>query len=133
MMLRRKFLRNVATGGLAGLWAGRATGAAAQPRATPPPVDAKVGDLDLSALDIVDTHVHPPQPMTLAKSYGLWNSSFVDAMVPDYDFPGKTTLRTKLEGEFVAQIWNLPRQTGYNNYMTRTYGVPPTLEGFDSV
>ena len=81
----------------------------------------------------VSTTIHPPQRMTLKQSYDMWNDSFVDAMVPDYEFAGKKELRAKLTTEFVDQIWDLPRQTGYNNYMARTYGVPPTLEGFDSV
>jgi hypothetical protein len=92
-----------------------------------------VGPLDLAALEIIDTHVHPPERMTLSASYDKWNSSFVDSMVPDYDFPGKVPLREKITRDFVSQIWDLPRQTGYNNYMAATYGVPPTLEGFDSV
>ena len=54
-------------------------------------------------------------------------------MLPDYDYPGKAELRGKIEQQFIKQIWDLPRQTGYNNYMARVYGVPPTLEGFDSV
>lgn len=54
-------------------------------------------------------------------------------MVPPYDFPGKGDLRAKLDRQFIDQIWALPRQIGYNNYIARTYGVPPTREGFDSV
>jgi predicted TIM-barrel fold metal-dependent hydrolase len=130
-MFRRSFLGRFA-GAMSALVAGR-TGAAAQAPDRPARLEVRVGDLDLNDVPMVDTHVHPPQPMTLEQSYGLWNSSFVDAMVPDYDFPAKAELRAKLEKEFIAQIWNLPRQTGYNNYMARVHGVAPTLEGFDSV
>jgi predicted TIM-barrel fold metal-dependent hydrolase len=130
-MFRRSFLGRLAAA-VSAVTAGR-TVAAAQAPSRSTLLDVKVGDLDLNAVEMVDTHVHPPQPMTLEQSYGQWNSSFVDAMVPDADFAGKAELRAKLEKEFIAQIWNLPRQTGYNNYMARVHGVPPTLEGFDSV
>lgn len=133
-MIRRSFLRLVGTGSLAGLVGGRDGEAAQRPRgAGSGRLDVSVGALDLNNVEMVDTHVHPPQRMTLKQSYDMWNNSFVDAMVPDYDFPGKTELRAKLTTEFIDQIWNLPRQTGYNNYMARIYGVAPTLDGFDSI
>jgi predicted TIM-barrel fold metal-dependent hydrolase len=139
-MIRRSFLRMLGTSGGAGFFTRR--GAAAMETAgqrggsgtaAAQPLDVSIGTLDLNNVEIVDAHIHPPQPMTLKQSYEMWNDSFVDAMVPDYSFPGKTELRAKLSNEFVDQIWNLPRQTGYNNYMARIYGVPPTLEGFDRV
>ena len=137
-MIRRSFLGMLSAGSFAGLFtAGRSAAATTGQRgasATPPGrLDVSVGSLDLNNVELVDAHVHPPRPMTLKQSYDMWNDSFVDAMVPDYDFPGKKELRTKLTTEFVDQIWNLPRQTGYNNYMARTYGVAPTLDGFDSI
>jgi predicted TIM-barrel fold metal-dependent hydrolase len=92
-----------------------------------------VGSLDLSQIEIVDTHVHPPNPITLSESYDLWNSSFVDAMLPSYDYEGKKALRQKLEGAFVHHLYNMPRQTGYNNYIARTYGVAPEIAAFDEV
>jgi predicted TIM-barrel fold metal-dependent hydrolase len=140
VIIRRNFLKMFGAGGAAGLFAARDVGAPApagqRARAAasgPRQLDASVGALDLNHVELVDTHVHPPHRMTLKQSYDMWNDSFVDAMVPDYDFPGKKELRAKLTTEFVDQIWDLPRQTGYNNYMARIYGVPPTLEGFDSV
>src|SRR5438128_2560493 len=141
MIVRRNFLKMFGVGGPAGMLAACDAGAqaaAAGQRARaaesgPGRLDVSVGALDLNHVELVDTHVHPPQRMTLKQSYDMWNDSFVDAMVPDYEFPGKKDLRAKLTTEFVDQIWDLPRQTGYNNYMARTYGVPPTLEGFDSV
>ncbi len=137
-MMRRNFLKIASGGSLAGaVWArDGAAGQTAAPRARPgagAKPEASVGALDLNTVELIDTHVHQPQRMTLKQSYEMWNDSFVDAMVPDYDFPGKKELRAKLTGEFVNQIWDLPRQTGYNNYMARTYGVAPTLEGFDSI
>ncbi len=135
-MIRRNFLRMLSTGGVTGLF--RVRDAGAVQAAGPSPargsrLDVSIGAFNLNNVELVDTHVHPPKRMTLKQSYDMWNDSFVDAMVPDYDFPGKTELRAKLTREFVDQIWNLPRQIGYNNYMARTYGVAPTLEGFDSV
>jgi len=137
VIIRRNFLKLFGASGAAGLFAAGGAGAQAPPRQParsaaggPRRLDVSVGALDLNHVELVDTHVHPPHRMTLKQSYDMWNDSFVDAMVPDYDFPGKKDLRAKLTTEFVDQIWDLPRQTGYNNYMARTYGVPPTLEGF---
>lgn len=128
-MIRRHFLSTLGVGSLAA-WAGRTRVRAAAP---PPRPEVKVGPIDLDEIPMIDTHVHLPQRMTLKQSYDMWNGSFVDAMVPDYDYPGKAELRARIEQEFIRQIWDLPRQTGYNNYMARVHGVAPTLEGFDSV
>jgi hypothetical protein len=135
-MIRRDVLKTLGLGVFAGTVAGQARGEPSgrgAGRAALQRPNVTVGPLDLAALDIIDTHVHPPERMTLSASYEKWNSSFVDSMVPDYDFPAKAPLREKITRDFVSQIWDLPRQTGYNNYMAATYGVAPTLEGFDSV
>jgi len=92
-----------------------------------------VGSLDLSQIRIVDTHVHPPRPVTLSESYKMWNSSFVDAMIPAYEYEGKAALREKLDSTFMQQIYNMPRQTGYNNYIARVYDVAPEISAFDGV
>ena len=89
--------------------------------------------LDLGDVEVIDVHVHPPQPMTLRQSYDGWNSSFVDALLPAYDYQQKEELRDKLGGVFKGHLYRMPRQIGYYNYMARVYGVEPTLEGFDSV
>jgi predicted TIM-barrel fold metal-dependent hydrolase len=127
-MRRRSFLASFGFAGSAGL-AGRAEGGA---RAAPQARIA-VGGLDLTGLEIIDTHVHPPDPMTLADSYRIWNSSFVDALLPSYDFPEKEGLRARLAKDFEDHLYNLPRQTGYFNYVARVHGVSPDLAGFDSV
>ena len=82
-MSRRTFLKSVGLLGGAGL-AGRET-----PQAT-------AAGLDLNDIDVIDVHVHPPQPMRLRQSYDGWNSSFVDALLPAYDYPQKEELREKL-------------------------------------
>lgn len=134
-MFRRNFLRMFGLGSATGLWAGGTSTAPAPPtsQVDVEPPSMSVGSLDLSTLAVIDTHVHPPQRMTLSESYLKWNDSFVDAMLPPYDFSGKAELRGKLAREFIEQIWSLPRQTGYNNYMARVHGIPPTPEAFDSV
>src|SRR5437773_3241881 len=117
-MIRRNFLRRIGFAGAAGWFAARDAGAqtpgdgARTAASGAPKPDVSIGALDLNHVELVDTHVHPPQRMTLKQSYDMWNDSFVDAMVPDYDFPGKKELRGKLTTEFVNQIWDLPRQTG---------------------
>jgi predicted TIM-barrel fold metal-dependent hydrolase len=127
-MWRRNFLKLLGLGGSAGALAGFRPAQEVGEKA-----NLKVGSLDLAELEIIDVHVHPPNPMTLAASYKGWNGSFVDALLPAYDYEHKEELRSKLWGVFEKHIENLPRQTGYNNYMARVYGVEPTLEGFDSV
>jgi len=92
-----------------------------------------VGSLDLASLKIIDTHVHPPVPMTLSQSYDKWNSSFVDAMLPSEEYDGKASLRSRLDESFKAHLYRMPRQIGYFNYVARTYGVTPDITGFDSV
>ena len=77
-----------------------------------PPV---VGELDLSEINIVDTHVHPPHPITLTESYDKWNSSFVSSMLPSYEYEGKQQLRERLSTVFKEHLYNMPRQTGYYN------------------
>src|SRR3982751_5179821 len=110
-MSRRHFLKLVSASGAGSLFARSAAAQRGDQRPPKGPVlEASVGSLDLNAVDLVDTHVHLPQRMTLKQSYDMWNDSFVDAMVPDYDFPGKRDLRGKLTKEFVDQIWDLPRQ-----------------------
>ncbi len=95
--------------------------------------ESQAGGLSLGDIDVIDVHVHPPQPMTLRQSYDGWNSSFVDALLPAFDYPQKEELREKLGGVFKGHLYRMPRQIGYYNYMARVYGVEPTLEGFDSV
>lgn len=132
-MQRRDFLKALAIPGSAGLAPRAQAPGQPAPRAGAAQPMLAVGPLDLGRLEVVDAHVHPPEPMTLSDSYGRWNFSFVDAMLPDYDYPGKADLRARLEKEFVQLIYDLPRQTGYNNYIARVYGVKPTIEDFDAV
>jgi predicted TIM-barrel fold metal-dependent hydrolase len=89
--------------------------------------------LDLSGYPIIDVHVHPPERMTLSESHAQWNGSFVDALLPAYDYPGKEDARAKLSVTFREHLYGLPRETGMKNYMARVYGVEPTLEGIDSI
>ena len=124
-MWRRNFLKLLGLGGASG-----ALACQTRPRES---ADLTVGSLDLADLEIIDVHVHPPSPTTLADSYATWNGSFVNALLPAYDYEHKEALRGRLSGVFAEHIVNLPRQTGYFNYMARTYGVSPDMEGFDSV
>ena len=94
-------------------------------------VDMRIGSLDLNDVQVIDTHVHPMGRETLSRSYLKWVDSFVDLAVPAYDFPEKEARRSDLHQAFVKQIWGYSRQPGYNNYMARTYGVPPNIEAID--
>lgn len=129
-MKRRSILKSIGFAAPAFLLGGRA---AHDAQAAAPDRSIVAGGVDLSEIDIVDTHVHPPNPMTLSASYDLWNSSFVDAMLPSYDYQGKEALRGELEDTFRQHIYDMPRQTGYNNYVARAYGVASGIEAFDKV
>ena len=130
-MKRRSILKSIGLATPAFLVAG--CGGEARGEAALRGPSQEVGGLDLAKIPIVDTHVHPPKPMTLSESYELWNSSFVDAMLPSYDYEGKEALRRKLEGTFRQHIYDMPRQTGYNNYVARVYDVDSGIEAFDKV
>ncbi len=130
-MWRRNFLKLLGLGGSAGVLAGlEAKPASAQSAERP---NLKVGSVDIAEMEIVDVHVHPPNPITLEQNYAKWNGSFVDALLPAYEYEHKEELRQKLSGVFEEHLYNLPRQTGYYNYVSRVYGVEPNLAGFDSV
>jgi hypothetical protein len=91
------------------------------------------GTLDLSEVQIVDSHMHPLQRKLISQAYTGQIAEFARLAVPPGDYPGKSELSAHaLEGarELVMEA---PRRTGYFNYISRTYGVAPTLEGFDSV
>lgn len=130
-MWRRNFLKLLGLGGSAGVLSGFKTHT--NPAQAAQGADVTVGPLDLAELEIIDVHVHPPNPITLEQNYDRWNGSFVDALLPAYDYEHKEELRQKLSGVFEEHLYNLPRQTGYYNYVSRVYGVEPNLQGFDSV
>ncbi len=54
-------------------------------------------------------------------------------MLPNYEYDGKEALRQKLDQTFKQHLYNMPRQTGYYNYVARTYGTTPDLKGFNEV
>ncbi len=49
------------------------------------------------------------------------------------DYPGKNELLEHAKEGGRELVMEAPRRTGYFNYIARTYGVPATMEGFDSV
>src|SRR5690606_35853322 len=133
VMKRRSILKTLGLASPLFLLAGRGEGASAAASAGATEKTRGSVGIDLKEIEIVDTHVHPPRPMTLSESYELWNSSFVDAMLPSYDYDGKEALRKKLEGTFRQHIYDMPRQTGYNNYVARVYKTESGIDAFDKV
>lgn len=131
-MFRRSFLRLLGGSSVGGALLGAGTTAAAAATAAPA-VKLALGDLDLASVPVIDTHVHPLSRATLSESFNRWFDSFVDLQVPAYDYPGKAERRVVLRKEFEEQIWAYARQPGYNNYMSRVYGVPATVEAVDGV
>ena len=75
----------------------------------------------------------PPRAHDALESHAQWNGSFVDALLPAYDYPGKEEARAKLAVTFREHLYRLPREIGMKNYMARVYGVEPSLEGIDSI
>lgn len=135
-MFRRKFLRTLGLGGSLGFLAGRS--AQASPPASGASFEASTqslsaGSVDLSQMEIIDVHVHPPEKMTLSESHAHWNGSFVDALLPASDYPGKEEARARTSITFQDHLYRLPREIGTYNYVARVYGVAPTIEGVDSV
>ena len=126
-MFRRNFLKTFGLGGALGFLTG--SRAEAQPSSS----SFTVGSVNLSDMEIIDVHVHPHDRMTLTEYQDRWNGSFVDALTPVYDYPGKDELRARLAVTFKKQIELMPRQTGIQNYVSRVYGVEPTIEGVNSV
>ena len=130
-MFRRNFLRSLSLGGAFGFLAGR--NAHASEPVEPTRQDVSVGSVDLSEMEIIDVHVHQPAEMTLSESHAKWNGSFVNALLPVYDYPGKEELRERLSVAFKEHLYRIPRQVGIEAYMARTYGVKASPEGVDSI
>jgi predicted TIM-barrel fold metal-dependent hydrolase len=124
MMKRRQFLQSVTAAPVL-----LASACMRKPESIDPAADVP----DLAGIPIVDTHVHPPLPMTLSQSYDGWNASFVDSMLPGYEYEGKEQLRQALDGRFKEHLYAMPRQIGYYNYVAHAYGVEPDLKSFDKV
>jgi predicted TIM-barrel fold metal-dependent hydrolase len=91
------------------------------------------GSLDLSELPIVDSHMHPIRPMLISESYAGQMAEFAGLEVPAGDYPGKKELLQHAQDGGRELVMEAPRRTGYFNYISRTYGVPATMAGFDSV
>ncbi len=125
-MSRRGFLKKLGIGGSLGLLAPVSSEERSEQ-------SLASGSLDLSQMEIIDVHVHPPERMTLSQSHAQWNGSFVDALLPAYDYPGKEEARAGLSVTFKEHLYRLPREIGTKNYMARVYGVEPTIEGVDSI
>jgi hypothetical protein len=105
---------------------------AAVPRAEAPR-HPMAGSLDLSQVEIVDSHMHPLARKLISQAYAGQMEQFAALAVPGGDYPGKSDLIAYAKEGGRELVMEAPRRTGYFNYMARTYGVAPTLEGFDSV
>jgi predicted TIM-barrel fold metal-dependent hydrolase len=91
------------------------------------------GSLDLADVEIVDTHMHPVSPMLISQSYARQMAEFAGLEVPPGDYPGKAALVAAAQAGGRQLVMEAPRRTGYFDYIARTYDVPATIEGFDSV
>ncbi len=94
---------------------------------------ASAGDLDLQGIPIVDSHLHPYKRALISAQYVGQRETLTDAVLPPGDYPDKETVRARLLKGDADLVWGVARRTGHFNYVARTYGVPPTLDGFDSV
>lgn len=139
-MERSPFSRRAALAALGSLpiAAAQATAATRAGGAPEAPQAAKVarpmaGSLDLSELEIVDSHMHPVGRKLISQAYAGQIVEFAGLAVPGGDYPGKSELMAHAREGGSELVMEAPRRTGYFNYIARTYGVAPTLEGFDSV
>jgi hypothetical protein len=89
------------------------------------------GSLDLSEVEIVDSHMHPLARKLISQAYAGQIAQFASLAVPAGDYPGKSDLMARARAGGTELVMEAPRRTGYFNYVARTYGVAPTLEGFD--
>jgi len=91
------------------------------------------GSLDLSEVQIVDSHMHPLARKLISQAYAGQIAQFASLAVPAGNYPGKSDLMAHASEGGTELVMEAPRRTGYFNYVARTYGVAPTLEGFDSI
>jgi predicted TIM-barrel fold metal-dependent hydrolase len=106
----------------------------AEPKAVRAKADRPMaGSLDLSEVEIVDSHMHPVQRKLISQAYAGQIEEFASLAVPGGDYQGKSELLAHAREGGNELVMGAPRRTGYFNYIARTYGVAPTLEGFDSV
>src|SRR5580704_628206 len=91
------------------------------------------GNLDLDQLPVVDSHMHPIGRKLISQAYAGLMSDFVKVLVPPGEYEGKSDLLAHARAGVNNLVMSAPRRTAYFNYIARTYGVAPTIEGFDSV
>lgn len=95
--------------------------------------NTSVGSLDLMEVPTIDTHVHPLTRNTISESYARQAKQFAELMAPADAFAGQQQQLVQHGEGFTNLVWNQSRRAGYLNYIARTYNVPATLAGFDSV
>ncbi|HEX4675945.1 MAG TPA: amidohydrolase family protein [Steroidobacteraceae bacterium] len=91
------------------------------------------GNLDLDQLPVVDSHMHPIGRKLISQAYAGLMGDFVKVLVPPGEYAGKSDLLAHARAGVNDLVMSAPRRTAYFNYIARTYGVAPTIEGFDSV
>jgi predicted TIM-barrel fold metal-dependent hydrolase len=91
------------------------------------------GNLDLTRVPVVDSHMHPIGRKLISQAYAGLMADFVKVLVPPGEYPGKSQLQAHAREGVNDLVMTAPRRTAYFNYIARTYGVAPTMEGFDSV
>lgn len=92
-----------------------------------------VAGVDLAKIPVVDAHLHPYKRTLISDQYRGQKDTFTAAVLPPGDYPDKQAVRARLLKGYEDLVWGVSRRTGYFNYVSRTYGVEPTMDGFDSV
>jgi hypothetical protein len=130
---KRLFLGGLG-GGVAVAAAASAQAAASNRAALAVPVaPAMAGTLDLAEVPVIDTHMHPIGRASITAKYGEQADDFAKAVLPVGGQPRHPEAKAKLEAEYQDLVMGVSRRIGYFNYVSRAYGVPPTLAGFDQV
>src|SRR5690606_11438594 len=88
--------------------------------------------LDFSSIPVIDSHLHPVVRTLISQAYANQARAFAEILTPPEEDGREVLLQRAMAGT-QAIVWDAPRRIGYFNYIARTYGVEPTIEGFDSV
>ena len=76
------------------------------------PADAgrfRVGGVDLADYDLIDTHAHRLDRVTLSTSNDKWNGTFVDALLPRQHFPGRAEMESRVLHDVEQHVLTMPR------------------------
>ena len=133
-MLRRRLLTTLVSGvPISAFLLGRAGTAAAAAASEASQSAVPMNGFDLREIPVIDVHMHPPEAEVHSQGVVRNTEQFVKPLVPVADFPGKDQYIERVTREVRSNYLNNPKEVGLRQYVSRVYGVEPTMEGIDSV